>query len=131
MVNGFYFGEFNTMYTVHDVPGRLRIRIEKLKNNPYRLDQIRELLMVEGVYRVKTNAVTGSVIIEYDKYTLRSPELVAILSENGYPADERRKQEKRIETHEKIAVTLSRATFSWLAGRVLEANGLAYIAAFI
>ena len=119
------------MYIVHDVPGRLRVKLEKLRNNPHRLDKVKALLVADGVYRVKSNAVTGSVIIEYDKLAIDSRHIIDIFTANGYEIDTRGPKDKMAEQHEKIAISVGKATFSWLAGRVLEANGLAYIAAFI
>jgi len=122
------------MYMAHDVPGRLRVKLERLRNNPYQLNKVSELLSISGVYKTNINTVTGSVVVMYDPLSVSSPELIAILNVNGYPIDTQKKElqnKKRVETHEKIALTVGRATFSWIAGRVLEANGLSLIAAFI
>ncbi len=119
------------MYVVHDVPGRLRVKLEKLKNNPHRLDQVEDMLRIDGTYRVKSNATTGSVVIEYDKLSVQPKTFTDLLNRNGYVLDPQKKLERTAETHEKIAASLGKATFSWLAGRVLEANGMPYIAAFI
>ncbi len=121
------------MYMAHDVPGRLRVKLEKLRNNPLQLSQVKQLLMINGVHRIKTSTLTGSVVVEYDSLTVTSEKIVSLLHENGYSIDrQRRLKERKLQgNHEKIAVTLSRATVSWFAGRVLEANGLSFIAAFI
>ena len=119
------------MYLVHDVPGRLRVKLEKLRNNPYRLKQVQDLLAIEGVHRVKSSPVTGSVVVEYDNLALNSGNLIDLLNSNGYDIAICRNQQKVIESHEKIAMNIGRATFSWVAGMVLEANGLACIAALI
>jgi len=122
------------MYMAHDVPGRLRVKLERLRNNPHQLNKVSELLSISGVYKTNINTVTGSVVVMYDPLSVSSPELIAILNVNGYPIDTQKKElqdKKRVETHEKIALTVGRATFSWIASRVLEANGLSLIAAFI
>ena len=121
------------MYMAHDVPGRLRIRFTKLRNNPYQLNKVRELLTMSGVYKTNINTVTGSVVVLYDPLSVSSPRLIAILNDNGYPIDPQKdlQNKKMVETHEKIAATVGKATFSWIAGRILEANGLSLIAAFI
>jgi len=69
----------------------------------------------------------------YDPLSVSSPRLIETLNDNGYSIDAQKElqDKKRVETHEKIALTVGRATFSWIAGRVLEANGLSLIAAFI
>ncbi len=121
------------MYTIHDVPGRLRVKFHNMKNNPHRLNQIKKLFKVNGVYKIKSSPLTGSVVAEYDSLTVTSGHLLQILNDNGYAIDHERssKNQKINESQEKLARTLGKATFSWMAGRVLEANGLSYIAAFI
>ena len=121
------------MYMAHDVPGRLRVKFERFRNNPHQLNKVRELLSISGVYKINVNTVTGSVVVMYDPLSVSSPQLIAILNNNGYPIDAQKElqNKKMVETHEKIALTVGRATFSWIAGRVLEANGLSVIAAFI
>lgn len=117
----------------HDVPGRLRVKFEKLRNNPYQLDQVKRLLMVEGVHKIKSNPLTGSIVVEYDSLTITSEMILDILNNNGYSIETqiKLKGKKLQEHHEKIAITVSKATVSWIAGRILEANGLSLIAAFI
>lgn len=89
------------------------------------------MLSTEGVHRVKANALTGSIVIEYDQLSVRPQTFIGILTDNGYKLDEVNRHNRSVETHEKIAVTIGKATFSFLAGKVLEANGMPYIAAFI
>ncbi|MCM2284997.1 MAG: heavy-metal-associated domain-containing protein [Desulfobacula sp.] len=119
------------MYMAHDVPGRLRLKFAKLRHNPYQLNKIRELLTMGGVYKININTVTGSVVVMYDPLSVSSLRLIAVLNDNGYPIDTQKENKKLVEAHEKIAATVGKATFSWIAGRVLEANGLSLIAAFI
>ena len=121
------------MVLAHDVPGRIRLKFEKLKNNPYRLEKLKEILAVDGVYKLKTNAVTGSIVAEYDPLSVTSEKLLHLLNENGYHIDIRdsQKKQKLSDAHEKIAMNIGKAAVSFVAGRVLEANGLPHIAAFI
>ncbi len=121
------------MYMAHEIPGRLRVKLEKLRNNPYRLNEIKEMLTRTGVHEININALTGSVVIVYDPLSVTSLQLIDVLNDNGYPIDTQKEviNKKRAETHEKIVKTLGKATFSWIAGRVLDANGLSVVAAFI
>ncbi|WP_462270035.1 HMA2 domain-containing protein [Desulfobacter sp.] len=120
------------MYFVHDVPGRLRVKIKYLKNNPHRLETLRQHLSVPGVYKVRTNALTGSIVIEYDPLTIDAKSLIDIFNANGHTVPEKNLVEDvQNKDHEKLARTLSRAIASWVAGQLLEANGLSYISAFI
>ena len=121
------------MYFVHDVPGRLRIKIEYLRNHPERLKEIRTLLNIPGVSRVKSNPVTGSTVVEYNSDMVSSSCLLHILNKNGYDINLEKNtlNRKTHKTHDKIALKVRKAAFSWLAGRVLEANGLSMVALFI
>lgn len=119
------------MYFVHDVPGRLRVKIEYLRNNPYRLEELRKALNVPGVYKIKTNGLTGSIVVQYDPMTLSSKSLISVFNENGYQVPESQGKQTGVKDREKLAITVSKATATWVAGRILEANGLSYIAAFI
>ncbi|MCA1795471.1 MAG: hypothetical protein LC660_16675, partial [Desulfobacteraceae bacterium] len=109
------------MYFVHDIPGRLRVKIDYLRNHPERLKEIRTLLDVPGVFRVKSNPMTGSTVVEYDADVVNSGHLLVILKTNGYAIDlEKNAIDRKIrETHEKMAMKVSKAAVSWLAGRVL------------
>ncbi|ACN17186.1 putative cation-transporting p-type ATPase C [Desulforapulum autotrophicum HRM2] len=121
------------MYFIHDIPGRLRVKIEYLKNHPERLKEVRQLLIANGVHKVKSNALTGSTVVEYDPALITSAHLLDILNANGYTIDARlvaENQKKRIN-NEKVAMKITKTAASWLAGQVLEANGFSLIAALI
>lgn len=52
---------------VHFTPGRLRMRVARLKDNPALANQVQDLLTnVEGVDNVKANPLTGSLLIQYN-----------------------------------------------------------------
>jgi hypothetical protein len=52
---------------VHAMPGRVRVKLSRLKNNPAFAREIQERLSgVEGIQRVEVNLVTGSVLLLYD-----------------------------------------------------------------
>jgi len=77
--------------------------------------------------------MTGSTVVEYDADVVNSGHLLDILKTNGYAIDlEKNAINRKIrESHEKMAMKVSKAAVSWLAGRVLEANGLSMVARFI
>jgi hypothetical protein len=69
----------------HDVPGRLRIRIEAIRDNPSTGIQIQEILTrTSGIKRVSVRSTTGSVIINYDPRSLDSRDILKVLAENAY-----------------------------------------------
>lgn len=52
---------------VHFTPGRLRVRMARLKDNPALAQQMQTLLAdVDGVDDVKVNPLTGSLLLHYD-----------------------------------------------------------------
>jgi hypothetical protein len=52
---------------VHFIPGRLRVRIGNLKDNPTLAHRMQEMLAdVDGVEVAKANPLTGSLLIQYD-----------------------------------------------------------------
>jgi hypothetical protein len=121
------------MYFIHDIPGRLRVKIEYLKNHPERLKALRELLVANGVRSVKSNALTGSTVVEYDPDIITSGHLMGILKDNGYAIENRQgagKTSALVANREEMALKVGKAALSWLAGQVLEANGLGLVAVF-
>src|SRR5919106_1609612 len=62
---------------VHRVDGRLRLRVSHIKNNARSATSLEALLKsINGVTEVSTNAVTGSVAIEYDPWRLTERDLL-------------------------------------------------------
>lgn len=118
---------------IHHTPGRLRIRIATLKNNPQGIERVRSLLAVEGTNSFTASPLTGSVTIIYDPQKLGSQHLLDILKKNGlYCEEQSTSMESQLQqVSENAARKVSRAMFGWAVGRVLEANGLSFIAAFI
>lgn len=121
------------MYFIHDIPGRLRVKIEYLKNHPERLKELSDLLGANGVRSVKSNALTGSTVVEYDPNIITSRHLMGILKDNGYAIEARPAGATpgARGNGEEMALKVGKAALSWLAGQVLEANGLGLIAVFI
>jgi Heavy metal associated domain 2 len=120
-------------YYVHHIPGRLRIRIASLRNNPRQIDTVRTLLDVNGAEKIRVNPLTGSVVVTYDPEAISGQALLGMLEANDFFHEDRSitldAQLQQASTH--AARKVGRAMFGWAVGRVLEANGLALLAAFI
>lgn len=120
-------------YYVHNVPGRLRIKIPMLRRQPRRMRHIQQFLHMDGIDHVSFNAVTGSVPIEYDMDEIHADSILDQLRENGYFDD------SRVETHDDViwnaaqatGYKVSKAAFGWVVGKVLEESGLSLLAALI
>lgn len=72
-------------YYVHELPGRLRIKIPSLKKN---LEEIRKLqASLEKFSAVKStsaNEVTGSIVINYDQQSMSAKQILRYLVQEGY-----------------------------------------------
>jgi hypothetical protein len=67
---------------VHAVPGRIRLKISRLKRDPKYAVAIRDrLLTLPGVRRVEANPLTASVVVSYNDPATTLPALVPNLSE--------------------------------------------------
>ncbi len=64
------------VHLAHASPGRIRLKVDDIKNDPRRAKEIEEkLCMVSGIHSVHANPVTGSLLLTYDEPPLESMEL--------------------------------------------------------
>jgi Heavy metal associated domain 2 len=71
---------------VHAIPGRLRLKIAQLRDNPELARELYERLSGRrGIQRVEANALTGSVLVLYDAEEITSLESVLALAETLTP----------------------------------------------
>ena len=60
----------------HASPGRIRLKVEDIKNDPQRAGEIEaKLRSVSGLQSAQANPVTGSLLLIYDEPALESMEL--------------------------------------------------------
>ena len=72
-------------YYVHDVPGRLRVKIPQAKGRPDTAQEIEKLLRaIEGIDSTASNTTTGSVVINYNSRTLSSDKILSALNQKGW-----------------------------------------------
>lgn len=51
----------------HQVPGRIRLKVPNVKDNPELIDQIKQMFhVIPGIENVTVNPTTGSVVLQYD-----------------------------------------------------------------
>lgn len=121
-------------YYVHHVPGRLRIRIPQIKRQAHKARHVTTLLASRGGFdRVEANVSTGSVTVYYDPETTGHASILNLLKRHGY-FDETQVLDPEDYYHHagnRAGKVMGRALFSWAVGRVLEANGMSFLAAFI
>ena len=104
---------------VHDIPGRLRVKIPQAKGRPDTAQEIEKLLRaIEGIDSTASNTTTGSVVINYNSRTLSSDKVLSALNQKGWL------DRSKVATHDdvlqetvsKVGSVVSRA----LVGLVLE-----------
>ena len=72
-------------YYLHEIPGRVRIKIPALRRNSDHADEIQGLLReLPGVTSTLVNTVTGSVVVRHDPEIVGSGAILAFLAREGY-----------------------------------------------
>jgi hypothetical protein len=70
---------------IHDIPGRLRVRLPLVKGNPETAKDVGNILKsIEGIDSTAVNTTTGSVVINYNIKALNSEKILNTLNRNGY-----------------------------------------------
>jgi hypothetical protein len=121
-------------YYVHDVPGRLRVKIPTVKDRPNSGRQLKAFFdAMEGVDKVTVNTVTGSLVVRYDVGRVGPDRLLETLEANGFydKTCARRKKTAADAVSSAAGERLVRAIVGWLVGKTLEANGLGLLAVLI
>jgi Heavy metal associated domain 2 len=104
----------------HHVPGRLRVRLPRLKGDAAAgLAVSAAMRELPGVGLVETNAVTGSVIIHYDPRKIAPPSLLDALRSYGY-APEPAPSAKNAKPSERLATSAAKAAAWFLAEKAIE-----------
>ncbi len=66
---------------VHAMPGRVRFKVDQIKGDPERAKEIQERLSeIDGIYRLETSPLTGSVLATYDASVVGSLELQCFIA---------------------------------------------------
>ena len=121
-------------YYFHNVPGRLRVKIPILKGRPAGVKAVEDLLLnLAGTEHLKTNALTGSVVVNYDPELLSAQQIIQVLIDHQYF------DESNAITHDELVQNaaaeagfkIGKMIVGWAVGKTLEANGLSMLAAII
>ena len=119
---------------VHNVPGRLRVKIPLIKYRPYTAQKAQKLLSgIDGIDNSTVNTVTGSLVVHYNPDIVQPDQLMALFEEHGYmDASQAVPNERNLpKAASKAGERLGRAVLGWAIGRILEANGMSFLAALI
>ncbi len=119
---------------VHEVPGRLRVKIPALGGRPDGNEIVQDLFRnIDGIERVTFNRMTGSVVILYDAGSVAPKALLKPLNDHELlPVEPRPTTGSRIPS---LTAEVSRFTARelgrFLMAKVLEHNGMGLLAALI
>ncbi len=122
-------------YYLHEVPGRLRIKMPVLRRNPKLVQEIESLLRnFSGIKSSSVNSMTGSVVVNYDPDCVTSGAILAILAKEGY-IDLRRALPTQKGLDDTLANALgqaaSKALISFAIERMFQGSPLSIVAALI
>lgn len=121
-------------YYIHNVPGRLRIKIPTIKGNPSKIQEVQDVLKkLEGVENAVANHLTGSVIAYYDPMTVDHEKILNLLNREGYLDEPIRAPEdlKLQKAALGVVQAVGKAIFSSALGKALEGSGLSFLAVLI
>ena len=121
-------------YYFHNVPGRLRVKIPILKGRPAGIKAVEDLLLnLAGRERLKTNTLTGRVVINYDPDLLNAQQIIQLLIDHQYfDASSAITHDELVQNAAAEAgFKIGKMIVGWAVGKTLEANGLSMLAAII
>jgi len=121
-------------YYLHDVPGRLRIKIPNLRRNLSLAQELVPLLnSLCGVQSATANTVTGSITVHYDPEIISSSSILTFLAGEKYidlakAITSEQHMEKAIS---RVGQAASKALLGLALDRALEGSPFAILTAFI
>jgi hypothetical protein len=124
----------NMSFYLHDVPGRLRIKIPDLRRNLHLGQELQRLLnSFSGIESTTANTLTGSLVVCYDPEIISSSSILTFLSREKYidlakAVSSEQHMEKALSLAGQAA---SKALLGLALDRALQGSPLAILAAFI
>jgi hypothetical protein len=121
-------------YLLHELPGRLRIKIPMLKRNEVAARKLQNFLEeVAGISSTFVNALTGSIVIKFDPNVISSREIVSILTQEGYIdlAKIISGKPHNADGFSKIGAMASKALLGLAVEKTFEGSALSLLTVFI
>ena len=80
---------WNVSRIVSDVPGRIRIKLHPRNRQPAIMDKLKEKMEThEGMHHIKSNHITGSLTLNYDRDRLTKDRVLGLLEDLDIVAKE-------------------------------------------
>jgi len=121
-------------FYVHNIPGRLRIKIPTIKGNPSEAGKVEAILASEeNISSITVKPLTGSVTVLYNPKALRPEKILMNLTRNGYfdPSLAVTNDEWIKKNVSKAGQVLSRTLFGFCVDAALENAGLGFLAVLV
>ncbi len=121
-------------YYVHDIPGRLRVKIPAVKGNAHLAAEVLGLLKTLcGVSSVTPSTITGSIVILYDPDTVSSARILDLLVREGHFDVSRAvtTDEYIKSAFDKAGKAVSRALLNVFMEKAFEGSALSYLTVLI
>ncbi|MFZ0613734.1 MAG: HMA2 domain-containing protein [Desulfobacterales bacterium] len=119
---------------LHNVPGRLRVKIPSLKHQHYKARKVESLFESrEGIERVQVNPLTGSLTIGYDPEQTGVDQLLTVLKQNGLLENNHCPVNAAADdaTATRVTQAVGKFVINWAVSKTLESTGLGLLAALI
>jgi hypothetical protein len=121
-------------YYVHNIPGRMRIKIPHAKGNNEVSQSIQDMILaIPGVRSTKANEVTGSILIHYDSNKADPSNILNLVVKEGYfDITKAVTSDDYInDSVEKTARVVSKTALAFVVDIALKDVGLGFLAALI
>jgi copper chaperone CopZ len=121
-------------YHMHELPGRLRVKIPMLKRNETAAQKVQNFLEeITGISSASTNALTGSIVIKFDPTVISSREIVTILTQEGYIdlAKVIAGKPHNADGLSKVGALASKALLGLAVEKTFEGSALSFLTVFI
>ena len=106
---------------IHHVPGRLRVRVARVRRNPELAEAVRRAMeRVEGVQSAEANPLTGSVVLHYNPASTSAGALLSALRESGYPPELTRPEARSLFRSGPPSQRVARKAAEAVAWKVME-----------
>jgi copper chaperone CopZ len=120
---------------VHEIPGRLRVRLPALRRNEANAARITAALRsLDGVSGVEASTVTGSLVVTYDRDTLQSRTILRRLAHAGFHvghSDAARNSSVSTSAVSRVGETAAKMVIGTLVEKAVERSALALIGAIL
>jgi copper chaperone CopZ len=121
-------------YYIHELPGRLRIKIPTIKKNSALAAQVNDFLYdLNGVTDVNINALTGSIVVNFEPDTVNTETILAILAEKGHIniKDLLTSRNEQPDVYQMVGTAASRALIGFAIDRVFAGSPYVALSALV